>query len=84
VFTSGLGYFEFYANGQKIGNDVLAPNQTNYGKRPDLEKSYIALADKFLDYKVMYLGYDITPNLHQGKNAIGGILGNGFYNDPKF
>jgi alpha-L-rhamnosidase len=42
------------------------------------------LADKFLDYKVMYLGYDITPNLHQGKNAIGGILGNGFYNDPKF
>jgi alpha-L-rhamnosidase len=84
VFTTGLGYFEFYANGEKIGYDVLIPNQTNYGKRPDLEKAYIAVPDKFSDYKVMYLAYDITANLKQGKNAIGGILGNGFYNDPKF
>lgn len=84
VFTTGLGYFELYANGKKVGNDVLVPNQTNYGKRPALNNAYIAVPDEFAAYKVMYLTYDITSSLKQGKNAIGGILGNGFYNAPRF
>ncbi|MCR9064343.1 MAG: family 78 glycoside hydrolase catalytic domain [Cytophagales bacterium] len=84
VFTTGLGYFEFYANGKKVSDDVLVPNQTNYGKRPDLTKAYIAVPDEFAKYKVMYLAYDITDFLQNGNNAIGAILGNGFYNDPKF
>ena len=33
VFASGLGYFELWLNGEKVGDDVLVPNQTNYGKR---------------------------------------------------
>ena len=33
IYISGLGYFELYLNGEKVGNDVLVPNQTNYGKR---------------------------------------------------
>ncbi|NIQ11209.1 MAG: family 78 glycoside hydrolase catalytic domain, partial [Gammaproteobacteria bacterium] len=32
--------------------------------------------------RVMYLGYDITEMLQSGENAIGAILGNGFYNAP--
>ena len=34
VFVTGLGYFELYLNGLKVGEDLLVPNQTNYGKRP--------------------------------------------------
>lgn len=30
VYICGLGFFELYLNGQKIGNDVLEPGWTNY------------------------------------------------------
>lgn len=38
----------------------------------------------FTDYQrqVNYITYDLTAALKQGKNAIGVILGNGFYNSP--
>ena len=77
AFVTGLGYFELYLNGKKVGEDVLVPNQTNYGKRPDLIKENIPLPDNFREYKVMYLAYDITSQLNKGENVIGAILGNG-------
>ncbi len=83
AFVTGLGYFEFYVNGKKVGDDVLVPNQTNYSKRPGLPDRFLPLADNFKDYKVMYLHYDITDRITQGKNVIGSILGNGFYNPAK-
>jgi alpha-L-rhamnosidase len=84
AFVTGLGYFELYLNGKKVGNDVLVPNQTNYGKRPQLPDALISLPDAFREYRVMYLAYDIKTQLLQGENVIGGILGNGFYNPAKF
>ncbi len=84
VYTTGLGYFEFYTNGQKVSDDLLVPNQTNYDKRPQLPQAGIPLPDAFRDYHVMYMAYDITPLLKSGENIIGAILGNGFYNPPKF
>jgi alpha-L-rhamnosidase len=84
AYVTGLGYFEFYVNGQKIGDDVLVPIQTNYGKRPDLKEENIPLEDNFREYKVMYLAYDITDEVHNGMNAVGGIVGNGFYNAAKY
>lgn len=83
AFVTGLGYFEFYVNGEKIGNDVLVPNQTNYSERPNLPERFLPMEDSFKDYKVMYLSYDITDKLVQGENVIGSILGNGFYNPAK-
>lgn len=32
VYVSGVGYCEFHINGTKIGDHVLDPGQTNYGK----------------------------------------------------
>ena len=32
AYISGLGYHEFYLNGQKVGDRVLEPGQTNYDK----------------------------------------------------
>lgn len=84
AFVTGLGYFEFYVNGKKVGEDVLIPNQTNYGKRPNLPSFSINVEDNFQRYKVMYLAYEITELLKSGKNAIAAILGNGFYNPGKF
>ncbi len=84
AFVTGLGYFELYLNGKKVGDDVLVPNQTNYGKRPGLEDEYIPVEDHFRGYRVMYLAYDIKDQLKRGENALGSILGNGFYNAPKY
>ncbi len=83
AYVTGLGYFELYLNGEKVGDDVLVPNQTNYGKRPALTEQYIPLDDNFREYKVMYLAYDISDKLKNGENAVGSILGNGFYNPAK-
>jgi len=84
VFVTGLGYFELFLNGMKVGDEKLVPNQTNYGKRPQLMDALIYLPDDFREYKVMYLAYDVKDQLVQGENVIGGILGNGFYNPAKF
>ncbi len=84
AFVTGLGYFELYLNGEKVGEDLLVPNQTNFGKRPQLMDALICLPDEFRDYRVMYMAYDIREKLNRGENAIGAILGNGFYNPAKF
>lgn len=84
AFVTGLGYFELYLNGEKVGDDELVPNQTEYGKRSELINGNIPLEDNFRTYRVMYLAYDIKDQLKKGKNAVGSILGNGFYNAPKF
>lgn len=80
VYVTGLGYFELYLNGEKVGRDVLAPNQTNYDKRPGLADCGIPVEDNFREYTVPYLAYDVTERLRSGENVIGAMLGNGFYN----
>jgi alpha-L-rhamnosidase len=62
IYISGLGQYELHINGQKIGNNFLAPGWTNYEKR------------------VLYNVYDVTAAIRKGDNAIGVIVGNGFYN----
>ena len=62
LYITGLGYYEAYLNGTKVGDQVLDPGWTNYGKR------------------ILYSTYDITEQIKQGENAIGVMLGNGWYN----
>ena len=78
-YGTGLGYHELYINGMRVGEDYLSPNQTNYDKRPNLVNRGIVVADPFNEYTVMYLSHDVKELLSQGENAIGVILGNGFY-----
>jgi alpha-L-rhamnosidase len=80
AYVTGLGFFELYINGEKVSKDVLVPNLTLYGKRPQLENNYISIPDNFREYRVMYLAYDIKDLLTEGENVAGAILGNGFYN----
>lgn len=64
AFISGLGHYELYINGTKIGDRFIAPGWTNYNKYS------------------LYNTFDVTRQIMKGDNAIGIMLGNGFYNIP--
>ncbi len=62
VYLCGLGYYELYLNGRKVGDHVLDPVVTHYDRR------------------ARYVAYDVTEHLVPGKNVLGVVLGNGWYN----
>lgn len=62
VNISGLGHYELFMNGEKVGDHFLSPGWTNYSKR------------------ILYNTFEITNLIKEGKNAIGILGGNGFYN----
>jgi len=57
----GLGYYELYVNGKRVGDHVLDPAFTDYMRR------------------VLYVTYDVADLVRSGQNALGVMLGNGFY-----
>jgi alpha-L-rhamnosidase len=61
AYVCGLGYYELYLNGRRIGDHALDPAQTDYETR------------------ALYATYDVTDALRVGENAVGAILGDGFY-----
>ncbi|NTV91333.1 MAG: family 78 glycoside hydrolase catalytic domain, partial [Clostridiales bacterium] len=61
VYICGLGLYELQINGEKAGDEFLAPFCNAY--------------DKWLQYQT----YDVTAMLKAGGNAIGVMLGNGWY-----
>jgi len=61
VYITSHGFYELHINGKKIGDQVLTPGWTSYGKR--------------LQYQV----YDVTNILIKGNNAIGAVLGDGWF-----
>ena len=63
IYSTALGTYQLYLNGQRVGNDILAPGWTDYRKR------------------IVYQVYDVTSQVRQGGNAIGAILGGGWYAD---
>ena len=65
LLISGLGYYEAWINGRRIGDHVLDPAQTDYEER------------------VFYVVHDVTKLLNKDENAIGVILGNGWYNQDR-
>lgn len=62
LYISGIGYYEAFINGEKVGDHVLDPALTRYDKR------------------VKYTVYDVTDMIRSTENAIGVVLGNGWYN----
>lgn len=78
AYVCGLGFYELYINGKKIGDQVLAPAVTNYDVRP-LKKLLYPYDDQSMQ-RVLYNTFDVTQNITQNKNAVGILLGNGWYN----
>ncbi len=79
AYVTGLGYFELFVNGQKVGDDVLTPAQTDYGTRENIKVGH-PVDPVFSGHRVLYLAYDVTALLKPGTNALGAMLGNGWYN----
>ena len=84
AFVTAGGYFELYVNGERVGEDYLVPNFTNYTTREGLDKGGIALDPQFTAYRVLYLCYDVTDRLREGRNAVGALLGDGFYRSTSY
>jgi len=61
VAVCGLGLYELYLNGKKVGDHVLDPAQTSYDKR------------------AFFVEHDVTEHISNNDNAIGLMLGNGFF-----
>jgi len=61
LYVTSLGSYRIFLNGNRVGNDVLTPDFTDYAKR------------------VLYQTYDVTEWLATGQNAIGAILGDGWF-----
>lgn len=61
VFASGLGVYQLFLNGQRVGHDELAPGWTHFKKH------------------VLYQAYDVTNLVREGDNALGMLLGNGWW-----
>jgi len=61
AYVSALGVYELRLNGQRVGDQILAPEWTDYHQ------------------KVQYQAYDVTGLLHEGDNAVGALLGDGWY-----
>ena len=59
--VSARGFYEVRINGQRVGDELLAPGFTDYGVR------------------LQYQTHDVTDLLRQGTNAIGALLGYGWY-----
>lgn len=74
----GLGFYEAYLNGNRIGNEMLAPAQTNYDLRK-LQK-LLYYHDDQSRQRVLYNTYDVSSELRKGANVLGVVLGNGWYN----
>lgn len=78
VTICGLGMFELYINGKKVSDDLLVPAFSQYCYR-DLSAHYKIRQD-IMSYRTYAMRYDITPYLAEGANALGVMLGNGWYN----
>ena len=61
LYTTALGVYEPYLNGEVVGDDVLAPGWTSY------------------EHRLRYQAYDVTDRLRPGTNALGAILGDGWF-----
>ena len=62
AYIAVAGLYEFYINGEKVGNHRLDPMYTRFDRR------------------TLYVTYDVAQNLKSGENALGVLLGNGWYN----
>jgi alpha-L-rhamnosidase len=78
VYVSGLGHYELRLNGAKAGDRVLDPPSTTYDHDPELLDADGRPA-RIGSPRVPYVVHDVTAQLRPGANAVGLVLGNGWY-----
>ncbi|OJX91927.1 MAG: alpha-L-rhamnosidase [Paludibacter sp. 47-17] len=61
LYVTARGIYDFYINGQRIGNEYFNPGSTQYTKTQ------------------LYQTFDVTGQILKGRNAMGAILGEGWW-----
>ncbi len=73
LYATALGFHEIWINGKRANDEYLAPGKAAWdgfmGRNPEYVK-------RLLQYQV----YDVSSLIQEGSNAVGAILGNGWYN----
>ncbi len=77
VAVSGLGLYELYLNGNKVGDQVLAPAQTSYNKRVFYNVYDVTT---MLETKKNVIGLMLGNGFYGQNMALGGRL---YYGTPK-
>lgn len=78
AYISGLGFYEMRMNGEKVGEQELVPAVSEYDSR-SLDNMLYYFDDESTR-RVYYNVFDVSDQLRRGRNAVGVILGNGWYN----
>jgi alpha-L-rhamnosidase len=65
AYICGLGCYELYINGRRVGDHVLDPAQSDYETR------------------ALYVAYEVSEHLVAGTNAVGVILGKGWFTQDR-
>ena len=73
ITVCGLGFYNFYLNGEKATEDMFVTFYTNYNE-------FVNPGSKTLGHRIICQKYDITDKLSVGENVIGFMLGEGYYN----
>lgn len=77
AYVCGLGVFELYVNGLRVGDEVMQPVLTAYSRQPLTGMLYPYEYGGV--YRTPYRTFDLAPYLRVGENEIEVHLGNGWY-----
>lgn len=77
----GLGYYELFVNGVRVGEEFFKPAVSDYSERDFTGFAY-PLPDK-TSHTVYYNSHDLSSYLKEGENTLAVLLGNGFYRQLK-
>lgn len=73
----GLGWFALYVNGRRVSDDRFVPAWSDYEPR-DLSSLIYPIRDTFT-HRTYYCEYALDGYAVSGRNAMGVLLGNGWY-----
>ena len=77
ITLCGLGFFELYINGARIGDDLYGTLSTYYHANPNAPAE--AKYGETLGSRIYCTQYDVTEAVQDGQNAVGVALGPGWY-----
>ncbi len=73
----GLGFFNAYINGKKVGTDIFAPVTSDYKHVEDAH--YHKAFGEVLAHRIYCPQYDVTDLISEGSNCIAVMLAPGWY-----
>lgn len=81
--VSVLGFAEIYINEKKINKDLYLSTYSQYNRQEKTDVNEFFQEDDFfndeINYSIYVSTFDITTELCEGKNAIGVLVGGGWY-----